>query len=451
MIPSVLACLGALAFLIHVLGSARESLGLPIAYLFALLFIHLPGAFAQIVGGPDLTPVAYTEMGIRITMFGVSAFVGGVLLGGGGKREYSERLPDHGERVFPIFCLVAGLITTYGVSRLTELPSVGAALDKGGAIWVLGVLLGLRVELQRRNLRNTAWWFAAMMVYPLLTLLLAGFLSFGSTPVFVVLAGIMVATRSKWRRWGGLILFSFVFFHVFLSYFQNREEIRDAVWGNESISRRIEASLKILTELQIFNPYNDRQVQALDQRLNQNYFVGMVEEGFKTETLHYSKWDGLNDMLLSLIPRIIWAEKSVFGGSPGVIADLTGFVVNQATSFGVGHVLDLYRIYGLISLIIGFLALGLIFGYLDREAAIASRTGDFGRAIACVLPLVAMIHPNGSLVELVGGAAAAAIAALMWRGIWYALVRRQEGSGAVPPRWRFGSVMDGKSGRSNKW
>ena len=68
--------------------------------------------------------------------------------------------------------------------------------------------------------------------------------------------------------------------------------------------------------------------------------------------------------------------------------------------------------------VIGSFLLGWLIGTLDLKAAIADNRGDLGKSILFFLPGVALIHPNGSLVELFGSSAAALIAALGWNLAW---------------------------------
>ena len=79
MLTSVIICLASLVVLVWWLRREKASLAIPIAYLFALLFIHVPGAIAHIVGGDYLPDTAATEIGIRYTAIGAVAFVAGVI------------------------------------------------------------------------------------------------------------------------------------------------------------------------------------------------------------------------------------------------------------------------------------------------------------------------------------------------------------------------------------
>lgn len=418
MILSVILCIASFVLLVILLRRKRISLGLPIAYLFALLFIHVPGAIANIVGGSGLTTTP-TEIGIRFTAIAAGCFVIGVSLSprrGRRPRPRPQRAPYH---QFSLFCLVAGLAVTYGLQVLVALPSIGAIVDKGGAVWVLGVLLGLRMAVRQGASKRVVFWLGAMCVYPVLTLLLTGFLSFGSGPVFVILSALVVATQSNWRVAIAVPVVAILFVTLFISYFQIRDEVRTSIWKDGAdMATRVDKYSAMVTGLEAINLEDEKHLHALDIRLNQNYFVGRAAERIESGKVDFlygrSIWEGM----IALVPRAVWPSKPVYSGSPGIIREMTGFAVNDTTSFGVGHVMEFYINFGMPSLVIGFLLLGRMFSWLDREAALAIGDGDFGRSIVFFLPAVAMLHPGGSVVELTAGAACAFLAAIGWRWVW---------------------------------
>ncbi len=418
MILSVSICIASFLVLVALLRHRRISFGLPVAYLFTLLFIHVPGAIAHIVGDGILPETDVTEIGIRLTAFSSVAFVIGVWLTGMRKEKVRDRPAPARRRDFALCCLIAGLGITYSLRLVISAPSIGAVIEKGGGIWVLGCLLGLRLALRRASPKEVILWLGAMAIYPALTLLLGGFLSFGSTPVFIILSSLVISTRSSWRVAVGLPLVTFLFFSLFLNYFQNRDQIRDSVWGGASMKDRVEKSMLMIQDIEVFSPNNAEQLRALDLRLNQNFFVGRaavrLESGEVTWLHGRSFWEGF----IALVPRAIWPSKPVVAGSPEIIMRMTGFMVNDTTSYGVGNVMEFYINFGMPSLVGGFLLLGTLFGWLDRRAALAERGGDLGMAIVFFMPAAAMIHPNGSLVELTSGGAAALVAAYGWRWAW---------------------------------
>ena len=63
---------------------------------------------------------------------------------------------------------------------------------------------------------------------------------------------------------------------------------------------------------------------------------------------------------------------------------------------------------------------------LDGKAAVAERSGDLGKIFLFYLPGVALIQPNGSMVELIGGAGAALAAAYGWRWAWEQWARKRK-------------------------
>lgn len=415
---SIGICLAAFFCLLWVLRRDGLSLGLPIAYLFLLLFIHVPGAYEHLVTPLVTHNSKFVEIGIRFTAIGALSFVTGAWMVGLLSSTQPPLVHDTDRRKFNVFCLFAGWLVTYGLSPLHNIPSLGAAADKGGAIWMLGVMLGLRSAIKYGNLKFVGVWLCALAVYPILMLLLGGFLSYGTTATIIILSVLGISIVSRWKVITGLIIAVYFGLSLFVNYFGHRTEIREEVWGGAPLLDRINTSLRVFDDFQWFDPNNKRHFVALDKRLNQNYFVGLaatrIEQGHVDYLYGRSLWEGL----ISLVPRALWAEKPVFAGSPKIVSEMTGLRLNKNTSFGVGNVMEFQINFGIPGLIVGFFVLGFLIRMLDRNAAMAERQGDFGKTILYFLPAVALIQPNGSVVEICGGAAAAFIAAYGWKWAW---------------------------------
>lgn len=84
---------------------------------------------------------------------------------------------------------------------------------------------------------------------------------------------------------------------------------------------------------------------------------------------------------------------------------------------GVGG-LEFYINFGLPGLVVGFLCLGWLIGFLDLKAASAERRGDLKSVFVYFLPAVAVIQPGASIVEISGSAGAAFLIAFGWRWLW---------------------------------
>jgi hypothetical protein len=419
----IFVCLAAFLGLLFILRRDTVSLGLPIAYLYSLLLIHVPGAFAHIAGRDFLLNSDLVELAMRFTAFGSICFVGGVWLA----RRSAPRVsfcPDVDRPHFLWFCLIGGWACIYGLSPLYQIPSVSAAVEKGGAIWMLGVMLGLRAACQRADVKRIGIWFGALMVYPVLMLLLGGFLSYGSAAVIIVCSALTVSTRSHWRVVVGIIVFGFLSLSMFVTYFQHRENIRDQVWGGKPLEARIDSVIDTGRDFELFDSTNRQQLIALDQRLNQNYFVGLAARRIEQGQVDYLEGESVWEGLQALVPRAFWPEKPVYAGSPQIVSKMTGLALSRDTSFGVGNVMEFQINFGIPGVVVGFLALGWLIGTLDLKAAIAERRGELGKVILLFLPCVALIQPNGSLVELCSGSAAALVGAFVWNFIWKRLVMR---------------------------
>jgi hypothetical protein len=415
---SILICLAAFGALIWLLRRDRMSLGLPVAYLFGLLLIHVPGAAAELVAGDRLGDADYTALGIRFTAIAALCFLAGVYLA----RRSRVPLPkprevDH--QRFSVFCLFGGWILIYGLSPIAKIPSIGAAIEAGGAIWTLGVMLALRDAVRRGEPGSIVTWLCALGVYPTLMLLLGGFLSYGSAAAIAVLSILTISVRSPRRLALGIVVFSFIGLTVFVNWFAHRDDIRDSVWHDDPMSQRVAVVSDAMQGFHWFDLWDPIQQNALDQRLNQNYFEGLAATRLQEGRVNYLYGESLWDGVLGLIPRIIWPDKPVIAGSPEIVSEMTGLVLDPNTSFGVGNVMEFQINFGTPGIVVGFLALGWALGLLDRKAAAAEQAGDLGRLFIVFLAGMALIDPSGSLVEVGEGLAAAMVAGYGWRWAWY--------------------------------
>jgi len=424
----IVICLSALLSLLWLLRRDQLSLGLPVAYLYSLLLIHIPGAFAHAIGSDFLLKSDIVEIAMRFTAISSVCFVIGVWL----SRSASAQLPcaqaKDRSRLW-IFCLAGGWLLIYGLTPLFRFPSVGAVVEEGGGIWMLGVLLGLRAAFRQKDCRGIVLWIAALMVFPVVMLLLGGFLSYGSAAIMVVCSALTISTRSYWRVFTGIAIFTFLSLSIFVNYFHHRNDIRHQVWGGAPLEVRVESAINVVKGFEWFDPNNRTHLIALDQRLNQNYFAGLAAIRIQRGQVRYLYGQSLWQGLLALIPRALWPAKPVFAGSPEIVSKMTGLRLSTTTSFGVGNVMEFQINFGNPGIVVGFLVLGWIIGRLDLKAAIADLQCDFRTLFLSFLCCVALIKPNGSMVELSSGAAAAAVAALLWNFAW-----ERFGRGLINPR-----------------
>lgn len=421
--PWILICLAAYVWLAWLLRRDRLSLGLPLAYLTGLLLIHVPGAAIPLFSDTFDFNNEVVEIGIRLTAIASLCFVAGILVA----RFLSKRRPVYvyaERREFWHFCLIGGLIVAFGLGFLGDMASLRSAVDRGSALWILGALCGLRLALNRMNFRAMASWAVATMVYPVFILLLGGFMSYGSAAVINVAAALMVSARNALKLIVVGTLSAYLGLTVFVNYFQHRTAYRDVAWSDAGFDDRVDAAIDMFSNFHWFDPYDDQQLNALDKRLNQNYFVGLAALRLQQEQVHYlygrSIWEGV----MALVPRALWPDKPVYGGSGTIVADMTGLQLDENTSWGVGNVMEFDINFGTPGVAVGFLILGFLLGWLDRKAAYADASDDLGKLLLFFLVGVALIQPGGSIVEITGGAAAAAVAGVAWRWAWELWLQR---------------------------
>ena len=83
-----------------------------------------------------------------------------------------------------------------------------------------------------------------------------------------------------------------------------------------------------------FASTNVEDLSALYLRLNQNYFVGLAARRIQEDQVGYlygrTIWEGVE----ALVPRVLWPDKPVFGGSGDIVADMTGLHLRSRIPLG---------------------------------------------------------------------------------------------------------------------
>lgn len=415
-----------LALMILLVRQAPTTLALPLAYMINLLLIHVPGAYAYAVSGGKYSglhnSIDAISTGIMLTAVAAICFLIGCSLSIANRRNigHSGRWVDGPiDRSLIVFCLAAGWILSFGVGFLRGIPTLGAAIYFGSGVWMLAVTASLALAVKNRNSVKFMTWIAILFAYPLLILVISGFMSYGATAVIIVGSLAVIQMKTVLRSMLFIVMAGYLGISVFVNYFESRSELRATLWNSGAgFEERVGAVADTFSRVELFSPGNPRHLRALTLRLNQNEFVGVAADRLSTGQSEYLRGRSFYEALISPIPRAIWKNKPTEGGSGTVVREMTGMQLRADTSWGVGNVMEFYINFGLWSLIPGFLLLGWVIGWLDRRAAMALAATDPSRAIFYFLPGLALIQPNGSLVEVVGGAFAAMLAAAGLRLAW---------------------------------
>src|SRR2546423_1725002 len=81
------------------------------------------------------------------------------------------------------------------------------------------VVLGLRSAVLRSQFTQILGWVGALFAYPIWSLIVGGFLSYGSTAVFIALSPLVVSARSGVKVIASSILLVFLGLTIFVNWF----------------------------------------------------------------------------------------------------------------------------------------------------------------------------------------------------------------------------------------
>ena len=403
------------------------SVGLPLTYLLSLSMIHLLGGViyalpwyepqgAYLLQAGATAPQVAT--GFVTTAYGVIGFgLGSLLLAPWMvmmvQPAWLREIPQRPAPKLPTQLLQIGVVLFLAIGPLARvIPGLQAISTACIYLFVAALCLACWQAWQQRDGKQFILWLALACSLPLVTVTTMGFISYGAAATLVVLIFVSSFYQPRWQTLVAAGLVVVMGLSIYVTYMRDRDDIRNTVWGGEDFQARYEVIAGTFRNFQIIDLKDQDHLEAIDGRLNQNGLVGKSVEYITGGQATFARGATLLEAMIAPIPRLLWPDKPVMAGSGNLVSDYTGQSFSAGTSVGVGQVMEFYLNFGFAGVFLGFLILGILLRVMDMVAAYKLTCGNYWGFLAWFLPALGLIQPGGSLVEVVGSTAAAAV--LIW-------------------------------------
>jgi hypothetical protein len=391
--------------------------GLVLAYVLNLWMIHWVAPALYLLPGYQLFDLRIVALGLEQSVYAVIAFAAGCLLlapvllsFGLLQRPRSHQLPDR-RLATSYLALGAGsyVIMSIGIGAL---PSATAVFATGQQLVVVGLTLCCWQAWRIRNYPALALWLGVTLLLPLATIITRGFIGYGAVAALIVLVFVAGFFRSPWRVALAGVLVTYLGLSVYVTYMRDRNEIRESVWGGQSLPNRVDRLGTTFKEFEWFDLSNTVHLNAIDTRLNQSFLVGLAVSRL-SDIGGYAHGQTLWEALLALVPRALWPDKPLQAGSGNMVTEYTGLTFAAGTSVGIGQVMEFYVNFATFGVIVGFMLMGVLVTVLDTAAAERLAANDLHGFVLWYLPGISLLQVGGSLVEVTASAAASLVVALI--------------------------------------
>jgi hypothetical protein len=209
------------------------------------------------------------------------------------------------------------------------------------------------------------------------------------------------------------VLLGYLGLSVYVTYMRDRRDIREVVWSGAAFADRIARVEETFLDPEFFDPRRPEHLLRVEERLNQDALVGAAVTYLASRPREFAQGTTFVQALVALVPRAIWPDKPVVGGSGDLVTTYTGIRFAEGTSVGIGQVMEAYVNFGRDGVVILFFILGGVIAWVDRWSALRLRQGDGTGFLVWYLPGLCLLQVGGSLSEMTAAAAAAWIMAFM--------------------------------------
>lgn len=394
----------------------RPSSGFVASYCFQMWMLYWLCAMIRALPWSDLPDSDLVAEGFRQATFGILAFSAGALLLGPalGKAILSKQgtlVEDVVDPQMPRKLITAGLVSFFVLTpTLGRIPGLQAVPAIGSQLVVVGLCLRCWRASRTSGTAGLVKALIPTFLIPAVLLVKQGFMSYGVILVSTIFIFAAKLFRPRWILAAIFVISSYMGLTVYVSYMKDRDDIRAAAWGGQSIGDRLSAVAKMFDDFAWFSWHDDDQLSIVDTRLNQNGIVGAAVDNL-SDTGDYMHGATIIDAVLAMVPRLIWPNKPINAGSGLLVSKLTGIEFGAGTSVGIGPVLEFYGNFGTAGVIVGFFVLGVIIRGLDYCAGVHLQLGNWVRFMGVFLLGMSCLNVSGSLVETSAAAAASIVVA----------------------------------------
>ncbi|MEM7774290.1 MAG: hypothetical protein AAF732_01675 [Pseudomonadota bacterium] len=394
------------------------------AYIVGFFINHWMGALVHAAPNNEFTDSADTIVGFRLSTYGLVAFLIGALLAGRPDNDPVARTSSRRRFVWQLdelkilsaggklFLAIGALFWLLAETQIAFLPGAGAVIPAGKQYLLLGVGLLSWVAWRKGDLYKFRLWLAAGFILPPITVVTSGFIGYGISMLATILVFVAMFYRPRWLLLFGWLAAIYAGMSFWVAYHEHRTEIRRAVWGGQDYDARVDAILKVQESLVPFSISNQRHLDQIHLRLNQNSLVGAAVR-VTPQYVPFQEGQTLLNALIAFIPRAVWPEKPTVGGSGNYVSMHTLIEFADGTSVGMGQVLEFYINFGVPAVLIGFVMLGYLLVRLDTALVGAMKKGNLGRLQFFFVIGTGALQPGGAMTEVVASMAGGAILAYL--------------------------------------
>ncbi len=388
--------------------------GLLVTYIFCFAALHWLAPLLHLL--PWFEPVRgdLTSEGLRQSTWALVGFAVGVeLLNARSRRSAESTVTEFQnkkaqERLIRVY-LAAGVLLYIAALLGGRLPLIAAVVSTGSTL--VAVSVGLKCwNAWRFERYGRMWlWLVLAAFFPLLTVLTQGFLGFGFVAVLIVVSFLASFQPLRLRTIVGCVILVYGGLSVYVTYMRDRSDIRDLVWGGQAVEVRLAQLKGTFREAEGFDPRNIDHLDRVEKRLNQNHLIGSAVAYLNDGNAPYAGGSTLVDAIIALVPRALWPNKPVVGGSGDIVSQYTGIRFAYGTSVGVGQVLELHVNFGTAGVVLGFIVIGLLVTLVDRRASRYLAEGNISAFGLWYMPGLSLLQVGGSIAEVTATAAASAV------------------------------------------
>ena len=373
-----------------------------LVHFFGSAFFALPGYWNKNL---DLTAVGFEYSTYALVSFLIgNIFFLGLYKNKGNFKKISYAQFLKSKNTARYFLLIG--LFLYIASNYIRGASISVFISISTPLIISSLCIFSFIAYVEKNQKKLLFYIAAGFFIPIFTIIVDGFIGVAIAMLIALLIFINNFYKFNLRKILIFILLCYLGLSFYIIYTINKSTIRASVWGGESYSSRVVTFTGIFNDFEFFNPTKHTHLDLINTRLNQNSVVGASVNYLNNGNIEFAKGETYKQALIGLVPRVLWKNKPITAGDTSRVEKYSGLKFTKNVSVGMPQVMEMYVNFGMISLILGFLIVGIFYGYLDVNSGIHFYNLNSSKFLIYFLPGLALMRVETPFVESLAAAAA---------------------------------------------
>lgn len=285
------------------------------------------------------------------------------------EREWKPwKAPDRLEQEWQVAValFVGGCVAMVGIGPFYAIPTMRAIVSQFGLFLDTGLTLMAVYIMLGGTRQRLSVLLTCLVLSSIFRALTTGFFGNSAMTALYLLAIIIMGRQSSVKSWLYLGVTLYLLLIPYGIWMSVRGGIRESIWRGDSMEQRL-LGMNFEPEqgTYLLNPFSPDDLRLIQRRIDQSSLLAYAIQHTPSVQPHAWGYSMGQDILVALVPRVMWPDKPLAAGGSAFVSQYTGLKFSSGVSVGINYLFEFYVNFGALGAVICMTIMSIGCGILD--------------------------------------------------------------------------------------